>query len=398
MRRVAITILCPVSPWPTQTGPDLRIAMLATALAGMAKVQVIGLIKRDNTPAPSGIDEQIMAPIGQIVNWGRWSMHRPIIVPPMPEETAFVRQAIAQHQPNLVVLTPTDMARFGAALRSPTCCIVQDMHNIESDVIRQKTKTLWWPGDLWRQAYRSMRARTQDKFAADRADAVWLCSQQDQQLLASLSKTPGTIIGNPVPNYDTITLPITPERYARGQLLFVGDLRYQPNQAAINKLLRKVLPKLAADFTLTIAGRCSHGYKPINNAARPARYVLNAPDLTPELAAAGYSPMPIVAGGGTRLKALEAMAAGLVIVATSKAVEGLGLIDGTHYIRAESAPATAAALAELRANPHRPMAIAVAARNLVKQRFSPEIQAAEIQHAARMTMANNRRPTHNTIA
>jgi hypothetical protein len=59
--------------------------------------------------------------------------------------------------------------------------------------------------------------------------------------------------------------------------------------------------------------------------------VASPPDLPDLLASAGYAPIPLRYGGGTRIKVLEAMAAGLVVCATEKAVEGLSLQDGRHF-------------------------------------------------------------------
>jgi glycosyltransferase involved in cell wall biosynthesis len=42
------------------------------------------------------------------------------------------------------------------------------------------------------------------------------------------------------------------------------------------------------------------------------------------------------AGGGTRLKAVEALAAGLPVISTSFGVEGLGLVPGVDYLEANS--------------------------------------------------------------
>ena len=44
-------------------------------------------------------------------------------------------------------------------------------------------------------------------------------------------------------------------------------------------------------------------------------------------------------GGGTRLKVLEAWGAGLPVVATATAVEGLGAVDGQSYLEARGAAA-----------------------------------------------------------
>jgi glycosyltransferase involved in cell wall biosynthesis len=80
------------------------------------------------------------------------------------------------------------------------------------------------------------------------------------------------------------------------------------------------------------------------------------PDVLPHLRAAGVLVLPLRSGGGTRLKVLEAMAAGVPVVSTPLGVEGLAVRDGEHVLIGRSA----ADLAELAARVLRDRALAVA--------------------------------------
>jgi glycosyltransferase involved in cell wall biosynthesis len=64
--------------------------------------------------------------------------------------------------------------------------------------------------------------------------------------------------------------------------------------------------------------------------------VADPPDVSPYLARAHIAAVPLTTGGGTRLKILEAMAAGVPVVATPLAAEGLALLDGVHIRLAET--------------------------------------------------------------
>jgi len=55
------------------------------------------------------------------------------------------------------------------------------------------------------------------------------------------------------------------------------------------------------------------------------------------VASSRISIAPLLTGGGTRLKILEAMAIGTPVVATSKGAEGLNVISGEHLLIADSA-------------------------------------------------------------
>ena len=73
--------------------------------------------------------------------------------------------------------------------------------------------------------------------------------------------------------------------------------------------------------------------------------VADPADLAPLYRAADMVLLPLSEGGGSRIKVLEALAVGVPVVATAKAVEGLDLHPGRHYLAAET-PRDFAAAAE----------------------------------------------------
>jgi glycosyltransferase involved in cell wall biosynthesis len=61
-------------------------------------------------------------------------------------------------------------------------------------------------------------------------------------------------------------------------------------------------------------------------------------DVRPYLAAATVMAVPLVHGGGTRLKILEAFAAGCPVVSTRKGAEGISVTDGKNILLRDSVP------------------------------------------------------------
>src|ERR671914_544119 len=59
-------------------------------------------------------------------------------------------------------------------------------------------------------------------------------------------------------------------------------------------------------------------------------------DVRPHLEAASIYVCPIRVGGGTRLKILDALAMSRPLISTDLGVEGLGLDEGVHYLRANT--------------------------------------------------------------
>ena len=60
----------------------------------------------------------------------------------------------------------------------------------------------------------------------------------------------------------------------------------------------------------------------------------SVPDVTPYLDRAAVVAAPIRLGGSMRMKVLEALAAGKVLVATPRAAEGVDAVPGEHFVLA----------------------------------------------------------------
>ena len=107
----------------------------------------------------------------------------------------------------------------------------------------------------------------------------------------------------------------------------------------------------------------------------------DVPSLQPHYARALAVVMPLRVGGGTRLKVVEAFAAGVPVVATTLAVEGIAAQPGTHYLAGDTPAGMAAAIAGLAAAGGGGAAIAAAARRLVEEKYDWSHSAAALEEA-----------------
>ena len=92
-------------------------------------------------------------------------------------------------------------------------------------------------------------------------------------------------------------------------------------------------------------------------------------DIRPWYLSAFVVVVPLRTGSGTRLKILEAMAAGVPVVSTRLGAEGLEVTDGVDIVLAESPGETMEAVDALYGPPDRWRALAEAGRRLVKKRY-----------------------------
>jgi glycosyltransferase involved in cell wall biosynthesis len=98
----------------------------------------------------------------------------------------------------------------------------------------------------------------------------------------------------------------------------------------------------------------------------------NPVDTSGLLAAGDFVVLPITIGGGTRIKAIEAMAWGIPVIASTRAVEGLGLVDRVSVRFAETPSHYCEAIGSLWSDPVAYRAQRDAARQHALARFGPE--------------------------
>ena len=126
-----------------------------------------------------------------------------------------------------------------------------------------------------------------------------------------------------------------------GRLLYNGSPTYGPNREAALWFVQKILPRVKshvpeAHFWVTGRYRPEDTalFAPFGNTVCLTGFV---PDLRPVLTSAAVCVVPLLKGGGTRLKILEAWAAGVPVVSTSIGAQGLdGAAAGTHFLCADT--------------------------------------------------------------
>jgi glycosyltransferase involved in cell wall biosynthesis len=99
-------------------------------------------------------------------------------------------------------------------------------------------------------------------------------------------------------------------------------------------------------------------------------------DVRPWLREADVSVIPLRVGGGTRMKAYEAMALGVPVVSTAIGVEGLPLDPGVHFERADDPTGFAQAIIALTSDFALRRRLSAAARAHVEANFSSRRVAA----------------------
>ncbi len=132
-------------------------------------------------------------------------------------------------------------------------------------------------------------------------------------------------------------------------IVFCGLMNYPPNHQGITWFLDHVFPLVARevpDATLTIVGS-GPSQALLRRATDRIAVTGYVKDVRPFVARGQVYVVPLLVGGGTRLKALEAMSMSKAIVTTSVGCEGIDLRHEVSALFADEPEAFAAAVVRL---------------------------------------------------
>jgi glycosyltransferase involved in cell wall biosynthesis len=282
-----------------------------------------------------------------------------------PEMAAAVRRAAAERPADAVIAST--LATAGYARQVPAGARVLEEHNflgrILAERVREKRARPWrqltWRKDL------AFERRTFRAF-----DLVIMVSEQDRDAVRAMRCATTTVAV--VPNGVALNGPPAAVAPVAGRLIYPGAVTYQANLDAVRWFVTEIWPCVRAacpGATFEVTGRTDGVDVTRLAQVDGVTFTGYLEDLPGELARSWACVVPLRQGGGTRLKVLEAMGAGVPVIATAKGVEGLGLTPDHHYLRAEDAATFAAQIRRLSADPRWRTELARRARAVVAQRY-----------------------------
>ncbi len=254
-------------------------------------------------------------------------------------------------------------------------------HNVESQIWKRyqenETNPLkrWYIGHQWRK-FEDFERRVFRE-----ADHVVAVSQEDATLIRDhFGARHVDVVENGV---DTTYFQPGPSERDPGQILFLGSLDWRPNLDAVDQLLATVFPAVRAQEPS--ARLCLVGRNPPEALHRRVQATpgvelhANVPDVRPYLARSAVMIVPLRICGGSRLKILEAFAAGLPVVSTRVGAEGLRVQNGIQLTVVEHMDGMAGEIVASLRNPESVLARANRGRRLVEEEYDWEILADRLE-------------------
>jgi glycosyltransferase involved in cell wall biosynthesis len=255
----------------------------------------------------------------------------------------------------------------------PAAKLACNAHNVESVLHTRIAGATADPGERHYVQTQARLLSVMERRAFSVCALVLVCSEEDKTAVHRLVPDANClVVGNGVDTGYFRRRPGSP-RAPEATILFTGTFGYGPNREGLAWFVSKVWPLVKRELPschFVAAGRGAAEAVRTLAAGVPGIVALSDPeDMRPAFEEAWVVVVPLLAGGGTRLKILEAMAMECPVVSTSLGAEGIPMESGRHGVLADSPEAFAAALRDLLQDHRRRERLASEALAFARERY-----------------------------
>src|SRR3989442_5069395 len=287
-----------------------------------------------------------------------------------------VRQLLEEERIDVLHVDQLSMMRFVPPDWRGT--VILDEHNAVWQVVERLHKGTSNPVGHWLLGREVRLMRQIEGEACQRAQVVLAVSEHDQQALYEVAGECAKI--------EVVPITVDAERFTSiweardpqpNSLFTIGTMFWPPNSEGViwwlregYQHLRMLYPGVTYDIVgarppqalKTLAQQCAgvslHGY---------------VADVVPFWTHATVLAVPLLSGGGIRVKILEAMAMGVPVVSTTVGCEGLEVQDGVHLLIADTPKDFARACAAVLQDKELAHKLAQNAHQLILERYDAKI-------------------------
>lgn len=373
--------------WPTISGAHLRDYYFARTLARNAELTYVGLVNEESSVQAEQLRQRLEPQRGtKVYALRRDAGYRPVnilrgLVGPTPLNVlnytsqnviAALEPLLREQTFDVIQIESMHLIAYARHIRTfaPRTRLILDWHNIESEILARYAENDSNP-------LRAIYARRTSKLSRGVEDdllrlchAHTVCSEREKEVLEA--RVPGTrieVVGNGV------DCEYFADDSGKGgekrDVLYMGRMDYHANIDAALHFAKNTWPLIHArrpELRLTIVG--ANPPQAIRSLGSDNVVVTGTvDDVRPYYNRALVSVVPLRVGGGTRLKVLEAMAAGTPVVSTALGAEGLTVTHGKDILIADSAEAMADAVVTMQTGSPERREMVANARKLVETRY-----------------------------
>ncbi len=306
-----------------------------------------------------------------------WLAHRfpvPVISDWDEAGARVVEQALKEETDLAVFDFPHSVVLAPESFETPSLIFT---HNVEAEIFHRHWQVARSPLHrlIWRNQYRKMYRF--EKSVLSRFDAVVAVSDRDRDhfLEQYEIRNCGVIPTGVDTEFFSFQEPLNSP-----QVVFCGSMDWMANIDGVEHFFDRVWPLIRTQVPnarMKVVGRTPPDslIRKIGKSAPEWDFTGFVDDVREHIGGSAAFVIPLRVGGGTRIKAFEAMAMGAPVVSTSIGVEGLPVQHGEHLLVADDDAAFAASVVALLTDEQRRVAISRSARKLVEEKYGFRIAA-----------------------
>jgi glycosyltransferase involved in cell wall biosynthesis len=392
-----VLLLTQVLPFPPDSGPKVKTYHLLQHLAQHHEVTLVSLVRSQEEAARAAALRGLCAEVHTVLlrrSRSRDAYHLALSTlagdsflmrrDDSAELRALLAQLTRRTRFDIVHADQLNMAQFAVEL--PAGARVIDQHNAVWTIVQRMAAQSGYAKRVGLEL-EARRLRRYEARICARFDGMLAVSEPDLAFLRLAADEAGVTLP------PTAVVPIAVD--ARGvppvnreaeptNILSMATMFWPPNVDGVLWFAREVYPlvrRAVPGASFTVAG------------ARPPASVRRLAEEEPSIAVTGYVDdprphleraaaliVPVRAGGGMRVKILEALARGLPIVSTTIGYEGIDLTPGEHLLAGDTPERFAAALIRLLGDPALGRRLAAAGRELAERVYdwrvvNPQVDA-----------------------
>ena len=320
-----VLLVCPEAPFPVLGGGAQRIASLIEYfVARDCDVDVLTFVP---CQAPPELVRELFCiplpsngrslPARVLRNAGRLARGVPPLIDRLAGFEASIRGCIGWRRYDVAILEHFWLAPYVDVIRDYAGQIWCDLHNIESRFFDTMAASAGSSAAAWAHRRFAGLSRQLETQLLPKFDGCLVCSEQDRALLGDV---PSVVYPNTIGWHEPATIEKAPV------IVFSGNMEYHPNQQAVAWFHAHVWPKVRnrfKDIRWRLVGMNPESVRSIVCGDNRVELTGAVDDAMSEIARAQLSVVPLLSGSGTRIKILEAWAAGTAVVSTSLGAEGL---------------------------------------------------------------------------
>jgi glycosyltransferase involved in cell wall biosynthesis len=386
-----ILFLTQVLPFPLDAGPKVRIYYVLRYLSQHHRVTLVSFVRGEHDerfiqPLREFCQEIHTVPIHRSRRQDAWHLARSFI---NGQPFLIARDELAPMHAKIKSLVQTQafdwihadqLAMAQYATRAQGVKKVLDQHNAVWTIVQRMAQNEHNVAAKFLQALEWRKLQKYEKRIMQAFDHIVTVTEEDRQALSLKSKVHNPMFNPPSP-IDVIPICIDPDEIARVErtpipqhIICIGGMFYPPNVDGVVWFARDIFPRIQKECPNT---------KFFVVGARPDKKILGVAKDNSNIVVTGYveDPLrylrdsavfivPLRAGGGMRVKILDAWARGIPVVSTTVGAEGIDVRPGEDLLIGDTAETLAKAVTWIIRDPVRGQVLADNGRRAVETRYN----------------------------